>query len=145
MLDLAFCGDDCNVCPRYMATQSGDIEKLTQVAALWKRAGWGDEVVSPEEMACYGCATVQWCRYDDVRKCAQTKGISNCGKCDNYPCDKITKVFEQTGHYAKQCKKNCSKEEYEYLQKAFFSKKTRLDKVHEEYLSQTSGCGVVAS
>jgi len=145
MLELAFCGDDCNVCPRYSATQSGDVEKLTKVAALWKRAGLRDESVSPEEMACYGCATVQWCRYDDVRKCAQTKGISNCGKCDNYPCEKITKVFEQTGHYAKECKKNCSKDEYEYLQKAFFSKKTRLDKIHEEYLSQTSGCGVAVS
>ena len=145
MLELAFCGDNCNVCPRYSATRSGDEEQLTQVTALWKKAGWRDEVVSSEEMACYGCAAVQWCRYDDVRKCAQAKGISNCGKCDNYPCEKITKVFKQTEDYAKQCKKNCSKEEYECLHKAFFSKKNRLDNVHAEYLSQTSGCDVDAS
>ena len=130
MEKLGVCGDDCSICPRYIATQQGDAETLRQAADLWKRAGWRDEVGSPKEMICSGCASVKWCRYDDIRDCAQTKEISNCGECDMYPCDKISTVFERTRSYAKQCKDSCSKEDYECLHKAFFSKKSRLDQIH---------------
>ena len=136
MLKLAFCGDDCNVCPRYVATQSGSEEQLKKAAALWRRAGWRETILEPEEMVCYGCASVKWCRYDDIRKCAQGKGIDNCGKCKDYPCKKIEKVFEQTKIYAQLCKENCSKEDYECFQKAFFSKMEKLDRVHKKCLSQ---------
>ena len=136
MLKLAFCGDDCNVCPRYIATQSGKTERLKEVATMWQRAGWRDAIVPHEEMICHGCALVKWCRYDDIRKCARENGIDNCGKCNNYPCKKIQKVFEQSDSYAKACKENCSKEDYECFHKAFFSKKEKLDRVHKEYLSQ---------
>ena len=132
MLELAYCGDDCNLCPRYLASRSNSIEKLKEVAALWKKAGWRDSIVPPEKMVCYGCTTVRWCRYDDIRKCAKTKGIVNCGLCSNYPCGKIEEVFSKTEIYAKLCKKNCSQKEYDILHKAFFSKKQKLDKVHKQ-------------
>jgi len=138
MLKLAFCGDDCNACPRYIATQSSNVERLKEVAEMWKRAGWRDTIVPPEEMLCHGCASVKWCRYDDIRKCAQEKGIDNCGQCGNYPCAEIEEVFEQTKSYAKDSKARCSKkkEDYECLHRAFFSKKQNLDRVHGEYLSK---------
>lgn len=136
MLKLAFCGDDCNACPRYIATQSGDVEQLKEIAAMWNRAGWRETVLPPDQMICNGCASVKWCRYDKIRKCAQEKGIDNCGKCNDYPCKKIEKVFEQTESYAKLCKENCSKEDYERLHEAFFSKKKKLDSVHEEYIEK---------
>ena len=91
MLKLSYCGDDCNLCPRYIAAQSNSIEKLKEVAALWKKAGWRESIVPPEEMACNGCRTVKWCRYDDIRKCAKEKRIDNCGLCRDYPCKKIEK------------------------------------------------------
>ena len=136
MLKLGFCGDDCNVCPRYIATQSGDVGRLQEVAKMWKRAGWRDTILTCKEMMCYGCASVKWCRYDEVRKCAQEKGIDNCGECDDYPCKKIEKVFEQSDSYAKACKENCSKEDYECFRQAFFSKKENLDRVHNERVHQ---------
>jgi hypothetical protein len=120
MQELARCGDDCNACPRYIATQSGNRENLKEVAAMWKRAGWRDTVLSPEKMICHGCASVDWCRYDDMRACGLAKEIDNCGKCRDYPCEKVLKVFEQTELYAKNCKESLSKEEYECFQKAFF-------------------------
>ncbi len=132
MLELAYCGDDCNLCPRYIATQSNSVEKLKEVAVLWEKVGWRQNNVPPEEMVCYGCVTVKKCIYDDIRKCAKEKGIANCGFCPDYPCGKIETVFSQTETYAKLCKKICSKEEYECLRKAFFSKKQKLDKVNKQ-------------
>ena len=136
MIKLAYCGDDCNLCPRYIATQSDSVEKLKEVAALWKKAGWRENILPPEEMVCDGCRTVKWCRYDDIRKCANEKGIDNCGKCRNYPCEKMEKLFTQTASYAKLCKKNCLEQEYELLHKAFFSKKQKLYKVHKQNFEQ---------
>jgi len=144
MMKLGFCGDDCNVCPRYIATQSGDVEQLKKVAALWYRVGYRDKIVPPEEMICRGCSST-WCNVvdnRDVRECALEKGVENCGKCENYPCEKVLKVFEQTESFAKTCKEKCSKEEYECLQKAFFSKKENLDRVNREWLSQAKGTSV---
>jgi hypothetical protein len=132
MIELAYCGDDCNLCPRYIATQSNNIEKLKEVAVLWKKAGWRENIVLPEEMVCYGCNTERKCIYDYIKKCALEKGIDNCGFCPNYPCEKIENVFFQTETYAKLCKENCSKKEYELLHKAFFLKKQNMDKVHKQ-------------
>lgn len=64
------------------------------------------------------------------------KGVETCGKCENYPCEKVLKVFEQTESFAKKIKEKCSREEYECLKKAFFSKKERLDEVNREWLSR---------
>lgn len=136
MLNLGFYGNDCNYCPRYIATQSGNVERLKEVAVMWKRVGWRDTILSPEEMVCYGCSSVSWCRRD-IQKCALEKGVDNCGKCKNYPCDKVLKAFEQAESYAKICKERCSKELYERLQKAFFSRKENMDRVNKEWLSQT--------
>ncbi len=136
MLKLTFCGNDCNACPRFIATQSGDAERLKEVAAMWGKAGWRNEILSPEEMVCHGCVSVKWCRYDNIRKCAREKGIDNCGICQDYPCKKIEKVFEQTESYAKECEKNFSKGDYGHLHEAFFSKRKKLDEAHEQHLSQ---------
>lgn len=139
MLKLGFCGDDCNVCPRYVATQSGDKEQLKKVAALWYKVGYRDKIVPPEELICHGCSST-WCNVlcnRNVRECALEKNVENCGKCENYPCGKVLKVFERTESFAKTCKEKCSKEEYKCLQKAFFSKRKNLNRVNREWLSQT--------
>ncbi len=73
MLKLAYCGDDCNICPRYIATQSNSIEKLKEIAVLWKKVGWRESILTPEKMVCNGCAAVKKCRYDNIRKCAKKK------------------------------------------------------------------------
>jgi len=136
MLKLGFCGDDCNVCPRYLATQSSDVEQLKKVAALWYRVGYRDKIVPPEELTCPGCSSRTWCDRMYVRECVLEKGVENCGKCGNYPCEKVLKAFEQTESFAKRIKEKCSKEEYECLRKAFFSKRENLDRVNREWLSQ---------
>ena len=130
MSEIGFCGDNCSLCLRYIATKSEDKDKLREVMALWIRAGWRDEVVGPQEMECYGCASVKWCRYDNIRNCAQDKGIKNCGECKEYPCDEIFQVFRQTELYAKRCKEACSEEDYRTLNEAFFLKHNKLDEIN---------------
>ena len=128
MLKLAFCGDDCNFCPRYIATQSGSEERLREAALLWKQAGWRDAISPPAEMVCYGCEQAERCTYN-IRECALKRQVNNCGECKDYPCEKVLKAFERTDTYAKKCKEILSPKDYECLQKAFFSKRENLDKV----------------
>jgi hypothetical protein len=137
MLKLGFCGDDCNACPRYVATQSGDKGQLKKVAALWHKVGYLGKIVPPEELICHGCSPTKLCAYDNIRECALKKSVENCGKCENYSCEKVLKVFERTESFAKTCKEKCSKEEYKCLQKAFFSKRKNLNRVNRKWLSQT--------
>ena len=132
MPGLGFCGDDCNYCPRYIATRSGDVERLKEVAALWKIIGWRDTIVSPEEMTCRGCSSVNRCTLG-IRECALEKGIENCGKCNDYPCEKILKIFKENNLLADNCKELLSEKDNECFQKAFFDKKERLDRIYKEF------------
>ncbi len=70
IINLAFCGNDCNNCQRYIATKSGDKEQLNNVAIMWHKYGWRDTIVSPEEIACSGCSSATWCGYE-IQKCAK--------------------------------------------------------------------------
>ena len=44
---ISVCGDDCAVCPRYLARTE---EELHETAVFWYKAGWRDHVVSNEEI-----------------------------------------------------------------------------------------------
>jgi hypothetical protein len=136
MQKLGFCGDDCSVCPRYLATQSGDAGQFRKVADLWHRVGYRDTIMPKDDLACHGCSRRTRCDRMAVRECAVEKGVENCGKCENYPCEKILQTFEETELFAKSAKDKCSKEEYKVLQKAFYEKRKNLDKINKEWLSQ---------
>lgn len=129
MIKLAFCGIDCNYCPRYIATKSGKEKELKRVAQLWFKCGWRDKVVPSNEMICRGCRTANWCRYG-IRECAMARKVENCGKCQDYPCDKIQKTFDNVEPYSKKCKEICSEGDFKLLAKAFFQKKKNLDGVN---------------
>ncbi len=139
MAYIGYCGDNCELCPRYIATSIYDVEKLKEAAILWKKAGLRDSIASPEEMVCNGCASLERCHYNEIRECARSKGVDNCGRCDVYPCDMINEVFERTGAYAKLCRETCDLKDYESLRNAFFSKKERLDAIHAEYIADADG------
>ena len=133
MQTLGVCGDNCSLCPRLIATQSGSIEAMEKVAALWHRAGLRDRVVSAEEIACHGCRSLKKCAFEDLKKCVGSKKVRNCGECADYPCDKLKKIFEQMEVFSRRCRAVCSDAEYQQFQKAFFSKKENLDRIHQKY------------
>lgn len=133
MSKLACCGDDCNFCLRYVATLNKDEDKLREIAILWKKIGWRDNIDPPETLICYGCDTFsETCEYN-VRECCIEKNNENCGKCEDYPCDKIENAFRTTRNNAQKYRHILSKENYEIFEKAFFSKKENLDKVNPEF------------
>ena len=128
---LGYCGDDCESCPRYIATKDRNKNELERLSTIWKKVGWQDETVSAEDFACSGCSPVNSCLYR-IAKCASERRIDNCGQCVKYPCPKVLKAFERTKIYAEKCKALLSKEDYDCLHKAFFLKKDYLDEVNKK-------------
>ena len=124
---IAACGNDCAVCPRYVTSpyEKTGVE-LKHTAELWMKIGYRDHVVSNEEISCTGCKVENWCRYK-VIACTQKKGIENCGKCAEYPCDNLKDCFEVTASFGPSCKSVCTTEEYEMLSRAFFEKEKNLN------------------
>ena len=61
MAYIGYCGDDCEQCPRYIATKSSDRKKLKEAAVLWNKVGLRDDIAAPEEMVCHGCASLEAC------------------------------------------------------------------------------------
>jgi hypothetical protein len=131
MENIGVCGNDCSVCPRYVATENRNIKQLRQLAKLYKQVGWRENIERPENMVCHGCSSVKWCRYKTVRNCAKARNIENCGQCDYYPCDKSERVFDQTKLFKEFCLEHLSKDDYISFEKAYFKKKENLDKVKQ--------------
>lgn len=126
MKKIAPCGNDCSCCHRYVATKTGNIQMLKRVAELWNRMGWRDNIEHPENMICHGCGTTEKCGYG-ISKCAESKNVSNCGRCCEYPCDKIKEAIAKTEIYKEACQGKCSANSYRCIKKAFFCKKENLD------------------
>ncbi|MBE0432985.1 DUF3795 domain-containing protein [candidate division WOR-3 bacterium] len=94
---IAFCGVICTECPVYIATQRNDDERRRKVAQAWSSA---DEPRKPEDINCYGCLIVggklyQYCATCEVRTCGFEKKVENCSYCDEYPCGKLNKHWEE--------------------------------------------------
>ena len=132
---MGYCGDVCDYCPRYIATQSGDKNKLKEVAILWHKAGVRPKILTPEEMICHGCFPKKECQFG-IARCASGKGVSHCGECSDYPCANLKSRFDLIPSISETWKSVCTKEEYELIHKAFWQKKENLDKAREEYLSR---------
>ncbi len=135
MLKIGCCGDDCNICPRYIATRSGDEKRLDEVAALWKAVGWWKRKESTKELTCHGCASVSYCNLG-IKDCVLEKHIENCGQCPQYPCARLLDIFRNNEKEAEICQTRFSPDDYQIFNEAFFSKKERLDKINEEYFLQ---------
>lgn len=92
----AYCGITCSECPAFLATRNDDTEGLKRVAEMWSS---DDLEIKPDDIICDGCLTghtryAVFCSDCAARACAIDKGLENCGHCDDYPCDNLTRVFE---------------------------------------------------
>lgn len=133
-MDLtAICGDNCFYCPRYIATKTRSVEELENVKKLWVRLGLRELDFPVQDMACYGCRPENKCTYMNLRVCVQEKGVKNCGFCNEYPCELINTVFEQSEKLRFHAGNVCTQEEMHLLYKAFFSKKEYFDKIHQKH------------
>jgi hypothetical protein len=124
---IGVCGDNCEYCPRYIATQNGSMNELEKVKELWVRLGLRSHDFPVEDMACHGCKPENKCAYTKLRACVSTKKYDNCGLCSEYPCDLINSAFEKSEKLKDRVNNVCTQEEKNILQKAFFSKKEYFD------------------
>jgi hypothetical protein len=133
---ISLCGDICSECPRYIATQANDYARLKEIATLWFRLGFRSEIVSEEEIKCYGCSKTKPCSYN-INTCEHIRDLNNCGECKFYLCAKMQFVFEKTDKVDEVCKINCTPDEYIQMKKAFLSKREILDKINKGLMFKT--------
>lgn len=134
MMKLAYCGDDCNYCPRYVGTINNNENELKKAAEIWYKVGWRDNILLPDEMKCFGCSSVKWCRYG-MKECCEKKQIDNCGYCSEYPCEKLKEAFKTTKEFEEKSKTVLPKNEYDILKKAFYRKEEYLNRIKQENCS----------
>ena len=128
---LGICGDNCDECPRGIATRTGDAKLLEETLALWIRSGLRPTGTHAESLACNGCASAEPCAYHDQRSCAHTRHFDNCGMCPDYPCAMAEAAFQQSRLFAARCKESCPGD-FHRMDAAFFRKKQNLDAVSRQ-------------
>jgi len=129
---IGICGDHCEYCPRYIATKSGKRVELEKAKELWVRLGLRDDDFPVEDIACHGCLPENKCVYTELCACVRAKSRKNCGLCNEYPCERINMVFNQSEKLRSKANKVCTQEEMDLLNKAFFSKKEYFDQIYRE-------------
>lgn len=122
--EYSVCGDDCAVCPRFLAQTE---EELHQTAVFWHQVGWRDRVVSNEEIRCRGCGTRQSCAFM-LLPCLKEKGLASCAACGEHPCKKIDRMLALSAEKEAQCRNACGDERmFAMLKRAFYEKERNLN------------------
>ena len=117
------CGDDCVVCPRYVAKTE---EELHETALFWQKAGWRDRVMTNEETVCRGCGTRGSCAFM-LLPCVRAHQTDRCKDCPEYACAKIGDMLNKSREKQAQCRAACeNEEEYRMLCRAFYEKEANL-------------------
>lgn len=116
---LSVCGDDCAVCPRFLAETE---EELHETALFWYRCGWRNRVVSNDEIRCRGCGTRPSCTFQ-LLPCVREHGVKKCSSCPEFECEKVKDTLTRSAKKQQQCRAACENErEYALLCRAFYEK-----------------------
>lgn len=90
MMDLAYCGLNCNECLIYLAFVSKNTAEQIRLANKYST---DTGRFSKEDMDCLGCHsdTVSQKMYDDckIRLCGAKKSYGSCAECDEFPCSTL--------------------------------------------------------
>ena len=111
-LKMAACGLDCNECSSYKVTMTQDLKAAEQMLPWFRSQGLieeneGAEAVIKKAPFCTGCWNIAndcyWagCNNCKFRGCCVEKGISHCGECNEFPCERI-KEFATQGENKKK-------------------------------------------
>ena len=106
---ISMCGLDCATCPAYLATLHDSDDERRKTAETWSKM-YGHEI-KPGDINCMGCLSpgdihLAHCSECEMRKCGLEKKVVNCGRCGDYPCEKLSKLFE----FAPEARKNLDEE-----------------------------------
>jgi hypothetical protein len=94
---IAYCGLVCSDCPTFLATQNDDDEAREKTAALYAQK-FGLQF-RKEEINCDGCLSeggrlIGYCHTCEIRRCCREKGLENCARCPEQPCDHLRRFLE---------------------------------------------------
>ena len=119
------CGDDCAVCPRFLAATE---EELRETAEFWHKVGWRERVVTGEEIRCRGCGTRGSCAFM-ILPCMREHQTDDCKKCPEYPCEKISEMLRCSDIKKSECRACCDDpDEWKMLKRAFYEKRKNLER-----------------
>jgi len=95
---VAYCGIICSDCPVFKATKKNDDAERKIVAELWTKQ-YGREY-KIEDINCDGCLTdgptvFSYCSTCEIRKCAQERNVENCSHCEEYACERLSKLLNE--------------------------------------------------
>lgn len=103
---LAPCGIDCIECPAYKATRENDYGRI---ADILRDPAIGDAGYEPEDLICDGChrpRLFKWCRECAIRDCCVDRVFKTCAECEEYPCDRLSELWEKFGEAGAASKAN---------------------------------------
>ena len=85
---MSMCGFNCATCIIYIETKNNDLDEIRRLMYN------ADESETIETLGCLGCSDKnnknKFCNMCLIRKCAIQKDLDSCGKCDNFPCNKLS-------------------------------------------------------
>lgn len=94
---IAHCGLICTECPAYIATQTNDERMREQTAEMWSKIY--NAPLTAANINCDSCLSdgprlIGHCHVCQIRGCARQRHVVNCGHCADFPCDKLTQIFQ---------------------------------------------------
>ena len=94
MSELSYCGFNCALCPVYLASRDKDNKLVRLYLNL-------DEKLSDEEVReyyCFGCvnSNSRHLTFCEIKKCAEKEKKESCAFCNNFPCEKLAYITEET-------------------------------------------------
>lgn len=116
---ISVCGDDCAVCPRYLAKTE---EELHETAIFWHKVGWRDSVVSNEEIKCTGCGSRPTCSFD-LLPCTKEHGVNKCRECGQFQCERVKACIEGSKEKMQQCRQAPRRRNFKCLSEPFTKRK----------------------
>ena len=95
-MNIGCCGLECEKCNAFIATKNNDDNLREQTAKLWSEQH--NVSLKAEDINCTGCreegAKIGHCNVCQIRQCCIDKNVPNCGKCDQFACDKLDGFFK---------------------------------------------------
>jgi len=102
---VGYCGIVCSECPVLVATKKGNDAERKKIAEIFNKQ-YDEEhrpngqPYKPEDISCDGCMNggtrvFYYCSLCGIRKCGKERKVKNCAFCSDYPCDKLSGLFNK--------------------------------------------------
>jgi hypothetical protein len=108
---VAPCGLYCGACPMFLSSQEKDEQKSK---AILQQGFGGGPMMATKDFECDGCIgggrVASFCRRCAMRECAaNTKKVTRCADCPDFPCSKITNFNNDRMLHHAEVLENCRK------------------------------------